>query len=758
MSKFRHIDIKKEETSIKRRSKKIKEELPSDYVETLSLMEKLGIKMINNDNLLKSINLRKSTEIQIDKNKTSFNEEEKQNKTIKSSSLRKRKKNTIINKKEYMSSSYEKRIIKKDQIKKEEPGTNKIIKIKKYNDKKEVSKKIKKDKDKDINILNISAKKRMGTNNNNNNDLSNKQKIIKKLKSNEKNENKKVNFKKSKAEKFINITKDNSASKKIQEFKSSLKPKSDKKENEIYFTDIKNDDEELAKEIEDVFNNNNQNNKNNKSKNKKIKHKSNSVQKDLGTNKLNINITLKLNKRSSKKINSNSPKSETEESFYSEKSEKDETPKNHKANHHKRLSTEIPYNILMTENNEESKKTNNSYFNKRISESAEAKRSNKRRATEMMSQIDLNVINNRNSVKKESLKNLNQLNNNNITNFNIYKRRSLANPLAREKFENLLNQITLRQNGGNTQYLKNYETGEVLTSTIELKIKNKNIFKNIKICSCTKPGCSGPGIVKTNQDSFFIKNKFLNDDNKFFLGVCDGHGEKGHIISQYVSEKLPEYIKNINYDSITNEFKKINNEIYDNKNIESKMSGTTVSSLIITPEKILSINLGDSRSCLIKNENGLYSYKYLSRDHKPSEKDESLRIINNNGRIKRCYDEDLKKYLGPERVWLKNKEEPGLAMTRSIGDKIAHSIGVIDEPEFKNNEFDGNEKFIIIASDGIWEYLNGDDCIKIVKKYYEENYEVDKASFALVKEAFDKWKRKEIVIDDITVIVIFFCD
>ena len=80
MSKFRHIDIKKEETSIKRRSKKIKEELPSDYVETLSLMEKLGIKMINNDNLLKSINLRKSTEIQIDKNKSSFNEEEKEKK------------------------------------------------------------------------------------------------------------------------------------------------------------------------------------------------------------------------------------------------------------------------------------------------------------------------------------------------------------------------------------------------------------------------------------------------------------------------------------------------------------------------------------------------------------------------------------------------------------------------------------------------------------------------------------------------------
>ena len=751
MSKFRHIEIKKEESSHKKRSKKTKEELPSDYIQTLSLMEKLGIKVINNDNLLKTINLRKPSEISINTNKPSFNEEEKQSKIIRYSSLRKRKKFNIINKKEYMSSSYEKRIIKKEQVKKEDLGTNKTIKIKKYHDKKEVSQKIKKDKDKekDIHTLNISIKKRMGINNNN--DITNKQKVIKKLKSKENNEAKKVNFKKNKAEKFININKDNSMSKKNPEFKAKLKPKSDKKYKETYFPDIKNEDEELAKEINDVFNNN----QSNKSKNKKIKHKSNSVQKDLQTNKLNINITLKLNKKQPKKLKSKSHKSE--DSFYSNQSEKEETPKNHKVNHRKRLSTEIQYNTPMTENIEEAKQIKNSYFHKRTSESAEAKRLNKRGGTEIKSEIDLNLINNRSSVKKESLKNLNQLNNN-INNINFFKRRSLANPLAKEKFENLLNQITLRQNGGNTEYLKNYETGEVRKGTIELKIKNKNVIKNIKICSCTKPGCSGPGIVKTNQDSFFIKEKFLEDENNFFLGVCDGHGEKGHIISQYVSEKLPEYIKTINNDSIINEFRKINNEIYDNKIIESKMSGTTVSSLIITPEKILSINLGDSRSSLFKFENGLYSYKNLTRDHKPSEKDESLRIINNNGRIKRCYDEDLKKYLGPERVWLKNKEEPGLAMTRSIGDKIAHSIGVIDEPEFKMHEFDGNEKFIIIASDGIWEYLNGDDCIKIVKKFYEEDYSVDKASFALVKEAFDKWKRKEVTIDDITAIVIFFCD
>lgn len=35
---------------------------------------------------------------------------------------------------------------------------------------------------------------------------------------------------------------------------------------------------------------------------------------------------------------------------------------------------------------------------------------------------------------------------------------------------------------------------------------------------------------------------------------------------------------------------------------------------------------------------------------------------------------------GPYRVWLKNENYPGLAMSRSIGDMIAASVGVICDP------------------------------------------------------------------------------
>lgn len=36
--------------------------------------------------------------------------------------------------------------------------------------------------------------------------------------------------------------------------------------------------------------------------------------------------------------------------------------------------------------------------------------------------------------------------------------------------------------------------------------------------------------------------------------------------------------------------------------------------------------------------------------------------------------------MGPYRVWIKEQNIPGLAMTRSFGDYVASTVGVIDEP------------------------------------------------------------------------------
>ena len=69
----------------------------------------------------------------------------------------------------------------------------------------------------------------------------------------------------------------------------------------------------------------------------------------------------------------------------------------------------------------------------------------------------------------------------------------------------------------------------------------------------------------------------------------------------------------------------------------------------------------------------------MSRDHKPDAKDEKERIIQCNGRVD-TFREPNGDPIGPARVWLKTENVPGLAMSRSIGDFVAASVGVSPEP------------------------------------------------------------------------------
>lgn len=69
----------------------------------------------------------------------------------------------------------------------------------------------------------------------------------------------------------------------------------------------------------------------------------------------------------------------------------------------------------------------------------------------------------------------------------------------------------------------------------------------------------------------------------------------------------------------------------------------------------------------------------ISVDHKPNNSKERARILNSDGRVsqRKTLEGNL---VGPDRVYLAYSDTPGLAMTRSFGDKIASKVGVIAEP------------------------------------------------------------------------------
>lgn len=243
----------------------------------------------------------------------------------------------------------------------------------------------------------------------------------------------------------------------------------------------------------------------------------------------------------------------------------------------------------------------------------------------------------------------------------------------------------------------------------------------------------------------------------------DGHGNSGHLASEFIVNSLPDKLLDLflyekpnadSHQNLTEGFLRLHNELIDNHEIDTRFSGTTCISTIISKEKIVCANLGDSRAVLGKCVKGQWRAVNLSRDHKASEIDESTRIIKRGGRIASYIDEETKESVGPQRVWLKEADIPGLAMTRSFGDQIAHCVGVTCEPEIKEYSFQGGEKFIVLGSDGIWEFIDSVECVHIIKEYYIKG-DVRGACKALIDEAFNRWIKDQNVVDDITIIIAF---
>lgn len=331
------------------------------------------------------------------------------------------------------------------------------------------------------------------------------------------------------------------------------------------------------------------------------------------------------------------------------------------------------------------------------------------------------------------------------------------------------------------------------------EFKFKSIFKVGIIC---KAGEVIFGEIKTNQDNYF--DSLLNDDLRF-IGVCDGHGENGHYVSDYLRKNLPieldKELKSL-YESEGAKIKMIQKELVDNEESNNSISksngvlekmkkafitsfhrtdeklsdycrsipdddknkfnveysGSTCVSVLMKEKNINKMyigNVGDSRVIVIKETpNKYWTCQQLSRDHKPTEKDEAARIFEADGEIEKIED-DEGNWTGPLRVWVKGSDGPGLAMTRSLGDEVGTSVGVVCTPEVTEYKIKDEDRALIIASDGLWEYMTNKEVTNVFKKFIGKK-DPDKIVNELYKESVIRWKIKDQGIDDITIICVLF--
>jgi serine/threonine protein phosphatase PrpC len=175
------------------------------------------------------------------------------------------------------------------------------------------------------------------------------------------------------------------------------------------------------------------------------------------------------------------------------------------------------------------------------------------------------------------------------------------------------------------------------------------------------------------------------------------------------------------------------------------MSGSTLTVCLLEREskRLVAAWAGDSR-CAMGRPDGSGGVS-LTHDHKPEIQAEKQRILASGGEVIR-FDGDV-----PHRVFIKNQQLPGLAMSRAVGDCIAHNIGVIHVPDIVRYQVE--DHCILCCSDGVWEFIESAEAVRIVGNMGRDR--IWESTARLVDEARTRWLREENITDDISAICIY---
>lgn len=269
------------------------------------------------------------------------------------------------------------------------------------------------------------------------------------------------------------------------------------------------------------------------------------------------------------------------------------------------------------------------------------------------------------------------------------------------------------------------------------------------VISCQK---GNKGDKSPNQDNYSI-TYFTNGYT--LACVFDGHGQWGHLVATRTVQTVPYFLaKSKSFpDSIgkalTEAFEQAHDDcvqvaLQDNWNIMA--SGATAVAAVWKGNKIWTANCGDSR-CVVSAFSG-GGILHETEDNKLDVPQEVARIKKAGGNIRtHDYDDGLSVH----RLYIGKENYPGLAMSRSLGDTCVKNLGVVATPEVKECEVNLAKKpFIVLSSDGIWEFLSSANVVNLIVKNNKKDGPV-KAIAALHKKSMDLWEEEEVCYcDDIT--------
>lgn len=277
---------------------------------------------------------------------------------------------------------------------------------------------------------------------------------------------------------------------------------------------------------------------------------------------------------------------------------------------------------------------------------------------------------------------------------------------------------------------------------------------------------------KVCQDRVLMKEIHLaNKRTYLMLGIFDGHGMSGEHCSGFVVNniwkhvefflnKWPDDMQKALIKAFARTDKLLKTFSRANPECDVNLSGTTATVVLIDSDcskgrKIHVAHVGDSKAIIStsnlekRSQSGVLD---LVIEHNFADPYESQRAIQKGGVVDRIVLNGQPQ--GPLRVFHKqNRVRPGLAVSRSFGDGEAHRVGVSSDPDLLHLHLLEHEDVIILASDGIWDFLSGR---MILDRLDTKGWSV-KTFESIIQECARRWIFSRTgVCDDLSIVIFRF--
>ncbi|CAA7028810.1 unnamed protein product [Microthlaspi erraticum] len=248
------------------------------------------------------------------------------------------------------------------------------------------------------------------------------------------------------------------------------------------------------------------------------------------------------------------------------------------------------------------------------------------------------------------------------------------------------------------------------------------------------------GRRESMEDTHFLMPHMCNEENIHLFGIFDGH--RGAEAADFSAQVLPGLIQSLSSTSAGEALSQafVSTDLAFRHELDSHRQskrvsqkdwhpGCTAIASLLVDNKLFVANVGDSRAILCRAGHSLA----LSKAHLATCIEERNRVIKEGGRIEWLVD-----------TW--RVAPAGLQVTRSIGDDDLKPA-VTAEPEISETILSADDEFLVMASDGLWDVVNDEDVIGIIRDTVKEPWMCSKR---LATEAAARGSG-----DNITVIVVF---